>query len=155
MTKTCSVCKKEKPFTEFHKNKTLKDGHNSSCKVCVSVKQKSLYKKIKDDPKKLNRRKKLTSDYQKRNKHRRNANLAKYRSAKINATPVWLSGPQLAQIQRTYKLREIITDATGEEYHVDHIIPLRGENVCGLHVPWNLQVIPAVDNLSKNNRYEP
>jgi 5-methylcytosine-specific restriction endonuclease McrA len=45
-----------------------------------------------------------------------------------------------------------MSQTTGERYVVDHIIPLQGEAVCGLHVPWNLRVITQEENLAKSNK---
>lgn len=68
------------------------------------------------------------------------------------ATPKWLSKEQREEMEHFYWLASDLKRVTGFDYHVDHIIPLQGENVCGLHVPWNLQVLPSYMNLSKGNK---
>ena len=68
------------------------------------------------------------------------------------ATPPWLSREQKAQIRELYKIAITMTKTTGEQYVVDHIVPLRSDVVCGLHVPWNLRVIPRQENLLKSNK---
>lgn len=69
-------------------------------------------------------------------------------------TPKWLSVKQLQEIQDWYTIRRQMTYLYGETCHVDHIVPLRGRDVSGLHVPWNMQILTAVDNLSKSNRFK-
>jgi hypothetical protein len=68
------------------------------------------------------------------------------------ATPKWLTREQKGQIRELYKIAITMTKTTGEQYVVDHIVPLRSEFVCGLHVPWNLRVIPRQENLLKSNK---
>lgn len=86
------------------------------------------------------------------NKDVLSAHAAKRRAAKLNATPGWLTQADLKMIKTEYSLAAWCSEVMGTEYHVDHIIPLLGKTVCGLHVPWNLQVIPANDNLRKSNK---
>lgn len=74
------------------------------------------------------------------------------RAKKLNATPKWLTKDQLDQIKVMYLKCSVLKVLTGIIYHVDHIIPLVNDNVCGLHVPWNLQLLPWYENLSKGNR---
>ena len=69
-----------------------------------------------------------------------------------DATPKWLTENQKMEIWLKYRLAIELSRATGERHAVDHIIPLHGESVCGLHVPWNLQVLTQKDNLTKYNR---
>ena len=88
------------------------------------------------------------------NKDKVNAFAAKRRAAKLNRTPSWLTKEDLGKIKELYKEAQKLREETGEEWHVDHIIPLQGENISGLHVPDNLQVIKATENTSKGNRYE-
>lgn len=80
------------------------------------------------------------------------AHTVKRRLAKINRTPTWLTPDDHWMIEQAYELAAIRTKMFGFFWHVDHIIPLQGKTVSGLHVPTNLQVIPAVENIRKGNR---
>jgi len=69
-------------------------------------------------------------------------------------TPAWLTDEQKQHMRVWYVLRDIVIEQTGRKWHVDHIVPLQGKLVSGLHVPWNMQLLEAKDNLSKGNRHE-
>jgi len=68
------------------------------------------------------------------------------------ATPAWLTPEHKKQIRQLYVDAMTATKITGTAYVVDHIVPLRGEGVCGLHVPWNLQIMSRAENLKKSNK---
>lgn len=70
----------------------------------------------------------------------------------LDATPGWLTAEDRANISALYFLAVRESSTTGVEHHVDHIVPIAGRTVCGLHVPWNLRVIPATENLKKGNK---
>lgn len=147
----------------YYTGKPCINGHTSSryvstsgCVVCA----KDYARKF--DQKNPNR----VSDYWRRNPDKKResnrryveknrahfyALLSKRRARKLSATPSWLSPADLAEIEGIYQHAHILTQITGEPYDVDHIVPLQGKNVCGLHVPWNLQAIPASTNRSKSN----
>ena len=83
---------------------------------------------------------------------KRNLLTANYRSAKDKRKPNWLNAGQLFEIQSIYEYCSALR-FVGLDYHVDHIVPLRGKTVSGLHVPWNLQVIPGIENTRKGNSF--
>jgi 5-methylcytosine-specific restriction endonuclease McrA len=68
------------------------------------------------------------------------------------ATPSWLTKDERLQMRNLYVQARKMTELTRERYVVDHIVPLRGDSVCGLHVPWNLRVITQDENLKKSNK---
>ena len=78
----------------------------------------------------------------------KNASNAKRRAVRLHALPSWLTTEQLQEIKEIYKNCPF-------GYEVDHIIPLQGKNICGLHVPSNLQYLLKFDNRSKHNNWNP
>ncbi len=92
------------------------------------------------------------ANYRQQNSDKRALYEAKRRSAKAAAMLGHLTEEQLEQIAAVYAEAKRLTEETGVLHHVDHIIPLQGRDVSGLHVPWNLQVITGSDNSRKGNR---
>jgi 5-methylcytosine-specific restriction endonuclease McrA len=69
-----------------------------------------------------------------------------------DATPKWLTAEDKMAIRMHYRLAIELSRRLGVPHAVDHIVPLQGENVCGLHVPWNMEVITQEKNLKKSNK---
>lgn len=88
------------------------------------------------------------------NKDKWNAKCMERYAAKLRACPKWLSEDDRWLIEQAYELAQIRERVCGGKWHIDHIVPLRGNTVSGLHVPWNLQVIPASVNCSKRNSWK-
>lgn len=86
------------------------------------------------------------------NRAKRLAAAAKYRASKLQATPKWFE-QERRQIEEVYFQAALITHETLELHDVDHIVPLQGENVCGLHTLCNLQILLKKKNQSKKNKW--
>lgn len=151
--KCCSTCKEELPLSQFTVvNRKRRDGSSyesfkSECKTCKNNKAV----KYRASPEGKARDTSYRKSPEGKARAKRQDALRRKRSKK--ATPKWLTQEQKQQIVDTYEHMRDCRAVTGEDYHVDHIVPLRGEGICGLHVPWNLQVLPAYVNLAKSNTH--
>ena len=87
------------------------------------------------------------------NRGKSNAIKIQYKTKKKQRTPKWVDAEELWLIAEVYDLAERRNKVTNIKWHVDHIVPLQGRLVSGLHVISNLQVIPAKLNWSKGNKY--
>jgi len=90
--------------------------------------------------------------WDKLNPGRTNAAKTKNRLERLLRVPAWLTEDDKWMIEQAYELAKLRTEMFGFQWHVDHIIPLKGKKVSGLHVPTNLQVIPWQENLRKGSR---
>lgn len=131
----CRFCLLEKPAVA---SKAYKCGYDTICLECSRQKVREWRQTNKDKHNTLNR------EYQKRQKGVINAKTAKYQASKKQRVPLWAN---LEQIKKIYS-------ECPKGYHVDHIVPLQGELVSGLHVEYNLQYLPAIENKSKSNKWQ-
>jgi hypothetical protein len=134
-TKKCSSCKKELSLLSFHKDKSRKDGYDNKCKCCTSIKNN----KWGQENKGLSLAK---------------ARLKEIRKMNGKHVPDWLTDHDILAMKCIYQVAAMRNANSDIRWSVDHIIPLNGKTVSGLHVPSNLQVIPLSENLSKRNTYE-
>ena len=95
----------------------------------------------------------ISASWKRRNRGHVNAKTKERRLSQIQRTPKWLTDQDFTDIKKFYDLAHELSQAYGFPWHVDHIIPLKGKTVSGLHVVDNLQVIPGSENSRKGNRF--
>jgi hypothetical protein len=158
----------QKDIEQFHKHKPSPEGRRASCRDCCNKKHKDYkvrnrqklkmyFKELNDSLEFKEKRRKKYSNIENWTKQREVSkkrysnpeyrNACKFRSAKrrtalLNATPKWSD---------LDKIKEIYMKCP-EGLVVDHIMPLQGESLCGLHVSWNLQYLTPSENSRKKNK---
>ena len=179
-SKKCSTCKAEKPHSEFYKDKRASDGLHSGCKMChgkVTKRYAQEHPEIvrastaKYRAKNPGAGRETWKAWRLANAQRMREHQvlyaqrhpdkirelvvrssAKRKAAKLCAVPSWTD---LEEIKKIYNEFQRLNRNSDEKFHVDHIVPLISKVVCGLHVPANLQIIKARENMKKRNSYWP
>lgn len=173
--KKCGKCGEVKELTAFNKNKARKDGYQNYCKECLAVskaawsarnptynrdwhrsnydsqleKRRAYFQQYYLDNKEVIDKK--NRDHYCRNKVSYRVRQANRRAFEIKASPGWSDAEK---VKAYYDVCAFFNEVNGyTKYHVDHIVPLKGRSVCGLHVHNNLQIITAYENRSKSNRF--
>lgn len=150
---------REKNADRYRKNgKAWRAANKERCDANRKAWAERNPQKIKESSKKANaawheRNPEYLKEHYKANKTKYVAARARRRAKQESATPDWLTAIDKAMIQEMYDVAQAREMQTGIKHHVDHIVPINGKKVSGMHVPWNLQVITAQENLSKGWRY--
>lgn len=153
--KKCPKCGEEKSSSLFSKNKNRKDGLDWYCKSCKSEKDAARYKPEKRKEKyekEVEAERQKRRDYYGRNKEKYFVSKAKRRASLLSATPNWYSDLDSFILSEMYDLCKRREKSLGIPFEVDHVVPLQGENVCGLHWHKNWQLLPKTLNRSKGNK---
>ena len=143
----------------------MRDGKMNRCKECMNkdkrksyIKNLAKYKKKQAEYRENNReaRRAYNREWNRKDRllhpEKEKARKIKREKIKQQAKVAWADPLKIREI---YLERRRISEETGIEHHVDHIIPLISKLVCGLHVENNLRVIPALENLQKHNTFIP
>lgn len=151
-TGECLSCRTERLFSWRQQNPEKVQKHNqaqySKFSDKIIAKTKEYYWSNAD----LCREK--SRQYQKKNLHLYAKIKAKRKAAELQRTPAWLTEDDHWMIEQAYELAMLRTKMLGIVFNVDHILPLQGKLVSGLHTPLNMQVIPAAENRRKSNSFE-
>lgn len=147
--------KRQKKYADANKEKVLKasSAWNKKNKGKMLEAAKRYVEKVKDDPDYKAKKAAITRSWAKNNPEKVAEQSAKKRCSKLQRMPKWLSNDEVIKIKSFYKVARMMSSTFSVTYHVDHIVPLRGKLVSGLHVPWNLRVIRSEQNMMKSNKF--
>lgn len=165
MLRVCKKCGAEKALDLFVKCSRSKQGRLHECKSCRNAYFRGLYKEnpsrfLDTQKRSVKKRKsegkdvyKGTRNYRKNHPEKHRATQQHREALKNKRVPIWSSEQDKKDIASLYELAKKLEGVFGVKYHVDHILPLNGENVCGLHVLNNLQILEASLNVKKSNKH--
>ena len=157
MEKQCNKCFSVKSLNNFYKDYSKKDGLKNICDECSKTavknwqKHSEKYKTTSKEYYKNNKDKILK--WKQDNKGKVRASKTAYRLSKELRQPKWLSKQDKNLISEFYTVSKEFESIFLRKQEVDHIVPLKGKTVSGLHVPWNLRIVTATENQSKRNSW--
>lgn len=141
--KTCSKCELNKPSQSFSVSKRSSDGIRPSCKECCE-KVAKVYRELNKDKSAIQNK-----QYRDKNPHICSA----ISSRRRELMTIGINGTCSERLREIYYISAAFS-SDEVKYNVDHIVPLKHPQVCGLHVPWNMQVLTKNENLSKRNKFD-
>jgi hypothetical protein len=153
--KSCCICKEEKALSLFNKRGGKEPGYRSFCKQCQADKDAARYNPQKRKEKYLSnhaQEKQNRREYYRQNTGAYFVNKARRRARLLQATPKWYDVFDDFVLSEAYDLCKLRESITGTKWEVDHVVPLQGKTVSGLHWHKNWEVIPRYNNRSKGNR---